>query len=180
MFDNFLRQKILGRIIEYKQMFHFKKEQFISIANMHEFFPPEKRFDQALINLFSKGYVSLKKEDNVQMVNIEEPGVFAFSNDTLRKEQYKIWWTYFKEGATLFVAILMAWIAILALKRDTSKFAEKKELYNTQEQLFEIKSKVSQLDSQLRIYQKELNNIKKSPLPVDTPTLKKNSVDKKK
>jgi hypothetical protein len=179
MFDNFLRHEILGQIFQYKQMFQFKKDMFVSIDNMHEFFPKQKNFDNALVNLLSRGYVTLKKEDGVQKVNIEELGVFAFSNDTLRKEQYKIWWTYFKDGATLFATILMAWIAILALNRDTSKFVEKTELNNIQQQLFEIKSQSSELHNQLRTYQDELNILKKTSTIIDTPALKQNTGDNK-
>lgn len=141
---------------------------------MNNFFPPEKRFDQAIISLYSKGYVSIKKVDNVQMINIEDAGIFAYANDTLKKEQYKIWWTYIKDGGMLFATLLMAWIAIKALNKDTSKFVEKSELKDTRKELLDLKSQAYTTDSLLRIYLLEVDSIKKSSFAIDTPALKNN------
>jgi hypothetical protein len=151
-----------------------KKDTYFSLDNFYEFFPKTKRFERGLVSLWSKDYISVKKEDGLRMVNITEEGAFALNDNYFRKEQYKFWWIYIKDGLTLVATILMAVIAIIALKRDTSKFVEKEQLKKINQQLFQLQSQSYKVDSQLHIYQTELNNIKKFSTNKDKVALKHN------
>lgn len=168
MFDNFHQHKILLQIFQFKMMHQLRKDMYVSVEWMTNVFPKQRGFDRALLNLFSKGYIDVKKESGEQKVNLEQSVVFAYSNDLLRKEQYRILWTIIKDVLTLLITIPMAAIAIIALNRDTSKFVEKEELYKLQKQIIEVQGKSSQLDSQLRIYQTEIKNIKTFSKLIDT------------
>ena len=148
MFDNFLKHNILEQILQYKTMFYMKKDVFVSLENFHEFFPKRKNFDKAFINLLSNGYISIKEEDGIKKVNLQKEGIYALNNNTFKKDEYKIWWTYIKDGGSLFLAILMAIIAIVALKKDESKFADKEDLKDVKKEIIRIKNKINQKDSQ--------------------------------
>jgi hypothetical protein len=144
MYDNLLKQKILEKILYYKSMFFMKKEAYFNLDNLHEFFDKEKRFDTALISLLSEEYITLKKDNGFKKVNIEEKGVFAINNNTFKKENRKLMWSYTKDGGMLLATFIMTLAAVIALQRDTSKFADKHELKEIQQQLILLRDKVSQ------------------------------------
>ena len=125
MYDNLLRHKILQRLIQYKTMFSMKKDSYFSIENLHEFFPKEKRVDTALVTLISEGYVTLKKEDNRKMVNIEEKGVFAVNNSLFKKKEHNLWWTFFKDGGLVIANIVVAVIALYVVNKMTLNLLKK-------------------------------------------------------
>ena len=144
MYNNLLRHKILVKILEHKQMFEMKKESFFSLNNLAEYFPNEKMFSPAILNLMSEDYIKVKKEEGVKKINIEEKGAYAAANQFFKEKNNKLIWSGIKDYGMLLANISVAAIALIALNKDNSKFAQKDVIQELQSQVDSISLKLSQ------------------------------------